>query len=123
MHDDAVIPPSPGVASPVVDSTAETPSIDHSAARTLPPGSDPLDLMFRIVGMYRLLDLISETGSGGAGSWVLGALHIYSGTHQLSTVDKIMIDKPSIEALANRLSPGSFASMTKVHPFSIAHRE
>jgi len=33
-----------------------------------------------------------------------------------------VIDKPSIEALANKLSPGSYASMTKVHSSSIAHR-
>ena len=79
--------------------------------------------MYRVVGMYRLLDLISETGSGGAGSWVLRVRHICPGTDELSTVDKIVIDKPSIEALANKLSPGSYTSMTKVHPPSIAHRE
>jgi len=72
MHNDVVIPPPPRVASDVGEKVAGTPPIDHSAARTLPPASDPLDLMNRIVGMYRLLDLISETGSGGAGSWALG---------------------------------------------------
>ena len=123
MHRDVVIPPSPRVASDVGKGIADTPSVDHSAARTLPPGSDPLDLMYRIVGMYRLLELISEAGSGGAGSWVLGTLRVCPGTHEFSSVDKIMIDKPSIEALANRLSPGSYTSMTKVHPSSIAHRE
>jgi len=76
MHIDAVIPPSTGVAGDVVESTTVTASIDYSAARALPPDSDPLDLMYRIVGMYRLLDLISETGSGGAGSWALEALRI-----------------------------------------------
>ncbi len=122
MHIDVVIPPSPKIASDVGQSVVETSSIDHSAARTLLPDSDPLDLMYRVVGMYRLLDLISETGSGGAGSWVLGA-PIRPDTHGLSSVDKIMIDQPSIEALANKLSPGSYTSMTKVNPSSIAHRE
>ena len=101
----------------------ETSSVDHSATRTLPPDSDPLDLMHRVVGMYRLLDLISETGSGGAGSWVLGAPPICTGTNVLSSVDKIMIDQPSIEALANKLSPGSYTSMTKVNTPLVLHRE
>ena len=123
MHSDVVIPPSPTIASDVGKNMEETPSIDHSAARTLPPDSDPLDLMHRVVGMYRLLDLISETGSGGAGSWVFGAVPICPGTNGLTSVDKIVIDQPSIEALANKLSPGSYTSMTKVNAPSIAHRE
>ena len=81
MHIDVVIPPSPNIASDVGHNVAETPLIHHSAARTLLPDADPLDLMYRVVGMYRLLDLISENGSGGAGSWILGALPIRSGTH------------------------------------------
>ena len=31
------------------------------------PRRDDADLLFRIRGLYRLLDLISEQGSGGAG--------------------------------------------------------
>ncbi len=31
------------------------------------PKGDDTDLLFRIRGLYRLLDLISEQGSGGAG--------------------------------------------------------
>lgn len=123
MHIDVVIPPSPKIASDVGQNVAETPPIQHPAARTLLPDADPLDLMYRVVGMYRLLDLISETGSGGAGSWVPGALPIRSVTHGLPSVDKIMIDQPSIEALANKLSPGSYTSMTKVSTSSIARRE
>ena len=41
------------------------PTADHG------PLNDPNDLMHSIEGMYRILDLISETGSGG-----LGAAHI-----------------------------------------------
>jgi len=36
-----------------------------------------MDLMNRISGLYRLLDLISEDGSGGAGSSFLNVLFIY----------------------------------------------
>ena len=125
MDSDVVIPPSPTISNDVGKNMEENPSVDvdHSATRPLPPDSDPLDLMHRVVGMYRLLDLISETGSGGAGSWILGALPICPGTNGLPSVDKIVIDQPSIEALANKLSPGSYNSMTKVNTPSIAHRK
>ena len=71
MDSDHVTPSSsPGLAGIGGNITAEeTPSLDQSIPRTPPPASDPLDLMHRIGGMYRLLDLISENGSGGAGLW------------------------------------------------------
>jgi hypothetical protein len=37
---------------------------------TQPPGVEAHDLMHRVTGMYRLLDLISEQGSGGAGEYL-----------------------------------------------------
>ncbi|KAJ6514882.1 hypothetical protein C8R47DRAFT_1275662 [Mycena vitilis] len=45
--------------------------------------------------MYRVLDLITESASGGS-------------------VDKIIIDQKSLEELINALSPGAYASLTKV---------
>ena len=39
--------------------------------KTQAPGAEVLDLMHRVTGMYRLLDLISEQGSGGAGRYSL----------------------------------------------------
>ncbi|KAK0446849.1 hypothetical protein EV421DRAFT_1707267 [Armillaria borealis] len=53
------------------------------------------DLVHEIPGMYRLLDLISEPGSGGL-------------------VDKIIIAQDSLEQFANDRSPGAYVSLTKV---------
>lgn len=60
--------------------------------------SDPqesMDLLGRVRGMHRLLDLIYETGSGGI-------------------VDKVIIAQDSIRRLANNLQPGSYRSLTQV---------
>ncbi|KAF8548560.1 hypothetical protein OG21DRAFT_1422884 [Imleria badia] len=57
---------------------------------------DELDLAYSIKGMYRILDLISEQGSGGL-------------------VDKIIISQKSLEAFINGVCPNAYASMTKVN--------
>ncbi|KAF8552259.1 hypothetical protein OG21DRAFT_1416462 [Imleria badia] len=57
---------------------------------------DDLDLAYSIKGMYRILDLVSEQGSGGL-------------------VDKIIISQNSLEAFINSVCPGAYVSMTKVH--------
>ena len=52
------------------------PVIEEHATTTVPidvvmhdePKRDDADLLYRIRGLYRLLDLISEQGSGGAGT-------------------------------------------------------
>ncbi|TFK74975.1 hypothetical protein BDN72DRAFT_832681 [Pluteus cervinus] len=54
------------------------------------------DLLDHVDGLYRLLDLISEQGSGG-------------------TVDKIIIYQESLECFINDLSPGAYSSLTKVN--------
>lgn len=51
-----------------------TPDVQQHVNRTQAPGADTLDLMHRITGMYRLLDLISEQGSGGAGRHLLASV-------------------------------------------------
>ncbi|KAF5362170.1 hypothetical protein D9756_002248 [Leucocoprinus leucothites] len=56
---------------------------------------DLLDLSLKIPGMYRVLDLISEQGSGGL-------------------VDKILIAQKGLQRLVNDLRPGAYASLTKV---------
>ncbi|KAJ7180916.1 hypothetical protein C8R46DRAFT_595271 [Mycena filopes] len=56
--------------------------------------ADP-DLVTSIPGMFRVLDLMSESGSGGL-------------------VDKIIIDQEFLKKLINVLSPGAYASLTKV---------
>ncbi|KAF8419128.1 hypothetical protein L210DRAFT_3510849 [Boletus edulis BED1] len=57
---------------------------------------DEFDLAYRIKGTYRILDLISEQGSGGL-------------------VDKIIISQNSLKAFVNSVCPGAYASMTKVN--------
>ncbi|KAG8909116.1 hypothetical protein FRC02_007986, partial [Tulasnella sp. 418] len=52
--------------------------------------------MTRIKGMYRLLDLYKEQGSGGL-------------------VDKILIAQESLATLMNKLAPGSHASLTRIN--------
>ncbi|KAL4072300.1 hypothetical protein J3A83DRAFT_4093511 [Scleroderma citrinum] len=57
---------------------------------------DDLDLACSITGLYRVLDLITEQGSGGL-------------------VDKIIISQNSLQAFINSVCPGAYASMTKVN--------
>ncbi|KAF8548831.1 hypothetical protein OG21DRAFT_1489037, partial [Imleria badia] len=61
-----------------------------------PPQRDELDLAYFINGMYRILDLISEQGSGGL-------------------VDKIIISQDSFKAFINSVCSGAYVSMTKVN--------
>ncbi|TFY78520.1 hypothetical protein EWM64_g5494 [Hericium alpestre] len=55
-----------------------------------------LDLVNRVKGMYRILDLISEQGSGGL-------------------VAKIVIAQESLRAFINTISPNSYSATTKVN--------
>ncbi|KAG1848075.1 hypothetical protein DFJ58DRAFT_729977 [Suillus subalutaceus] len=60
------------------------------------PHSDARDLVQSINGMYRILDLINEQGSGGL-------------------VDKVIIAQDSLRAFINSVCPGTYVSMTKVN--------
>ncbi|TCD67573.1 hypothetical protein EIP91_012270 [Steccherinum ochraceum] len=53
------------------------------------------DLALEIAGMYRILDLVNEQGSGGL-------------------VDKIVIAQESLGSFINEVCPGAYASMTKI---------
>ncbi|KIJ64840.1 hypothetical protein HYDPIDRAFT_40028 [Hydnomerulius pinastri MD-312] len=55
-----------------------------------------LDLAVSINGLYRMLDLINEQGTGGL-------------------VDKIIIAQDSIREFVNAICPGAYVSMTKVN--------
>ncbi|KAG1731285.1 hypothetical protein EDB19DRAFT_1881018 [Suillus lakei] len=68
---------------------------DYTDVEDSPPHGDALDLVQSIEGMYRVLDLISEQGSGGL-------------------VDKIIIAQDSLRAFTNTICPGAYVSMTKV---------
>ncbi|KAG1848095.1 hypothetical protein DFJ58DRAFT_729994 [Suillus subalutaceus] len=59
------------------------------------PHNDANDLVQSIKSMYRVLDLISEQGSGGL-------------------VDKIIIAQDSLRAFTNTICPGAYVSMTNV---------
>ncbi|EJD48573.1 hypothetical protein AURDEDRAFT_183459 [Auricularia subglabra TFB-10046 SS5] len=54
-----------------------------------------LDLLPRVKGMYRFLDIVSEQASGGL-------------------VDNIVIDQDGFKAFANAVCPGAYSSLTKV---------
>ncbi|KAH9165762.1 hypothetical protein EDB89DRAFT_2008009, partial [Lactarius sanguifluus] len=55
----------------------------------------PVDLADEVEGMYRLMDLISESGNNGY-------------------VDKVIIAQDSLRRFINAISPGAYATITKV---------
>jgi hypothetical protein len=74
-----------------------------------------MDLAEMIKGMYRLLDLISESGSNGCGNEAFSRYAII--VHKLSfviLVDKVIIAQDPLKRFINAISPGSYASVTKV---------
>ncbi|KAI6143615.1 hypothetical protein BKA82DRAFT_2416446 [Pisolithus tinctorius] len=79
---------------------SDTPNLakDHEMS-TDEPSVDPFDnkdLAQSIPGLYRILDLVTEQGSGGL-------------------VDKIIISQNSLKTFINTISPGAYLSMTKVN--------
>ncbi|KIK47713.1 hypothetical protein CY34DRAFT_8765 [Suillus luteus UH-Slu-Lm8-n1] len=69
---------------------------EHANVEDYPPNNNAVDLVQSIKGMYRVLDLISEQGSGGL-------------------VDKTIIAQDSLRAFTNTICPGAYVSMTKVN--------
>ncbi|KAF5381827.1 hypothetical protein D9757_008331 [Collybiopsis confluens] len=75
------------------------------------------DLAQTIRGMYRILDLISEQGSGGLGkdeSFLCNISQPNLTADHLFSVDKIIITQDSLERFINDVVPGAYTSMTKV---------
>ncbi|KDQ64238.1 hypothetical protein JAAARDRAFT_201615 [Jaapia argillacea MUCL 33604] len=68
--------------------------VDSKTNQSLPPPQTS-DLAHRIPGLYRILDLVSEAGSGGL-------------------VDKVIIAQESLGQFVNSLVPGAYTSLTKV---------
>lgn len=62
--------------------------------------------------MYRILDLISEQGSGGLGEWLI--LLAVASFDVEKPVDKIIIAQDSLERFINKVAPGAYSSLTKV---------
>ncbi|KAF8545717.1 hypothetical protein OG21DRAFT_1491997 [Imleria badia] len=81
------------------ESFDEENSPDDQMDINIPPiQRDESDLAYYIKGMYRILDLVSEQGSGG-----------------LVSVDKIIIAQNSLKAFINSVCPNAYLSMTKVN--------
>ncbi|KIJ14073.1 hypothetical protein PAXINDRAFT_100399 [Paxillus involutus ATCC 200175] len=81
--------------------TTETPGVeieqvdaDIPTASSISQGN--LDLAFSVGGMYRILDLINEQGTGGL-------------------VEKVIIDQNSLRDFVNAVCPGAYVSLTKVN--------
>ena len=79
------------------------------------PTPPPEDLSCPIKGMYPLLDLITEQGSIGLGNSLFLQLESLHSTHDIPTVDKIVVAQKSLQAFINALSPGAYSSITRVN--------
>ncbi|KAG9047676.1 hypothetical protein FS837_001752 [Tulasnella sp. UAMH 9824] len=90
---------SPQTAAQAASTTAASSQQDSSnaAATQTAEVHDPnrFDLLPRIKGLFRLLDLYSETGSGGL-------------------VDKIIISQDSLGRFINTVLPGAYTNVTKI---------
>ena len=79
------------------------------------PPTLPMDLAEKIKGMYRQLDLISESGSNGCGNKPFpDLLLVFSIRHSVIVVDKVIIAQDSLKRFINTICPDSYASLTKV---------
>jgi hypothetical protein len=72
--------------------------------------ADPAE---NVKGMYRLLDLISESGSNGYGKGYFLAIGQFELISEIA-VDKIVIAQNSLQRFINDMSPGAYASITRV---------
>ncbi|KAI9453856.1 hypothetical protein BJY52DRAFT_1189313 [Lactarius psammicola] len=73
-----------------------------------------VDLADEIKGMYRLLDLISESGSNGYGKDPSRLRRDDFTTLIRYIVDKVIIAQDSLQRFINAMSPGAYASIIKV---------
>lgn len=75
-----------------------------------------LDLVESIPGLYRILDLITERGSGGLGTFrfLLMRGDDSNSLKSMCSVDKVIIDQESTGRFINRMCPGACKDLTKV---------
>ncbi|KAG8833322.1 hypothetical protein FRC17_010897 [Serendipita sp. 399] len=72
-----------------------------------------MDLLHSVKGLYRLLEVVHEKGSGGIGS--LDLLNMVDMSDAFtSLVDKFKIVQDSIARFANHVQPGSYRSQTQI---------
>ncbi|KAL4249106.1 hypothetical protein ABKN59_005757 [Abortiporus biennis] len=88
-----VAPPQTNTEQPLVETIETNPS--QTSQPEVHKFKLSLDLVDSIRGMYRILDLVSEQGSGGL-------------------VDKIVISQEHLGRFMNDVAPKSYTSMTKV---------
>jgi hypothetical protein len=87
-----------------------------------PPPTLPIDLAEKIKGMYRLLDLISESGSNGCGNELFPDSLLASSINlSVIVVDKVIIAQDSLKRFINTICPESYASLTKVDFKALDH--
>ena len=67
-----------------------------------------------VPGLYRILDLIHEKGSGGLGTRLLANALFHCSDSDFPLVDKIIIDQDSLGRFINTLHSGAYSSITKV---------
>ena len=71
------------------------------------------DLAQSIKGFYRVLDLITEQGSGGLGSTCIRPMFCVN--CWLVTGDKVVISEASFQEFINAICPGAYSSVTRVN--------
>ena len=108
MGDPSSPPLELGTASPQPSTAAKRGMVP---AKPAPPSEDP---PCPVKGMYRLLDLITEQGSSGLGNCFFVTVTL-AYTHDIPTVDKIVIAQESLQEFINSLSPGAYSSITRVN--------
>ena len=74
--------------------------------------TDRHDLLRQLAGFCRLLDLVSEQGSGGLG--MPSSFALEAGSDSANLVDKVIIDQESTGQLINTLKRGAYRSLTRV---------
>jgi hypothetical protein len=78
------------------------------------PVPAPVDLADEVKGMYRLFDLISESGSNEYGKHSSGPQRDGSTMLMRNIADKVIIAQDSLQRFIEAMSPGAYASTTKV---------
>jgi hypothetical protein len=78
------------------------------------PNKRTIDLVSSVKGMYRILDLISEQGSGGLGELPVTQSQYYVHILNNAIVDKVIIAQDSLREFINKIKPGAYVSLTKV---------
>jgi hypothetical protein len=75
-------------------------------------GRNEDNLLDQIPSIYRLLDLVYESGSGGLGSYQIHDL--YPSPQYHFAVEKVVVNQQNLGLLLNKLLPGSYQSVSRI---------